>query len=36
LAPALELVELRYCAHVADGSAMALRAAEQSVKIVSY
>jgi hypothetical protein len=35
LAPALEFVELRDCAHVDDTAAVALLAAERSVKIVS-
>jgi hypothetical protein len=34
-APALELVDLRNCAYVVDISAVTLRAAERSVKIVS-
>jgi Leucine-rich repeat (LRR) protein len=34
LAPALEFVDLRRCAHVADIAAVALRAAERSVKVV--
>jgi Leucine-rich repeat (LRR) protein len=33
LAPALEFVELRSCPHVADVAAVALRAAERSVKV---
>jgi hypothetical protein len=34
LAPALEFVDLRRCAHVADIAAVALRAAERSVKVI--
>jgi hypothetical protein len=33
MAPALELVELRHCAHVADVAAVVQRAAERSVKV---
>jgi hypothetical protein len=34
LAPALEVVELRQCARVAGAAAVALRAAERSVKVI--
>jgi hypothetical protein len=33
LAPALEFVDLRRCAGVADAAAVALRAAERSLKV---
>jgi hypothetical protein len=33
-APALRFVDLRKCASVADGTSLALRAAERSVKVI--